>query len=146
MKSKESTVGRLRAALERLVTGKPLKVKLQGRLTLNKINNEAGLGNSYIHKFTDFVKNEAKPAIEEYNSNYDPIKAKLLENEVKLTDVEKIKAKLKKEVALKERYRKERYELNAINKELETKNSTLMFRLYELQEQINIDNVINLSR
>ena len=38
MASKETTEGRLREALQRLVERRPVRVKLKGRLTLNKIN------------------------------------------------------------------------------------------------------------
>lgn len=41
------TESRLHAALDRLLKNKPIKVKASGKLTPNKINNEAGLGNSY---------------------------------------------------------------------------------------------------
>ncbi|EDM64706.1 hypothetical protein PE36_22625, partial [Moritella sp. PE36] len=48
------TEARLRDALQRLLDGVPTKTKAAGLLTLNKVNKEAGLGHSYIHKFTDF--------------------------------------------------------------------------------------------
>ncbi|HFU9084597.1 TPA: hypothetical protein ACH7KA_005076, partial [Escherichia coli] len=121
-------------------------VSPSGKLTLNKINNEAGLGNSYIHKFKDFIENEANPAIESFNANYDPVKAKLLQNKQNLTEKEKHKARMKKEVKLKEQYRQERDDLKTINKELETQISSLMFRLYELQEQLNVQNVVKISQ
>lgn len=146
MKNSGTALARLRAALERLISGKPERVSPSGKLTLNRINNEAGLGHSYIHKFGDFIKYEANPAIESFNANYNPIKAKLLQNKVEPTETEKLKHKLKKETALKEQYRQERDDLQIINKELETQNSSLMFRLYELQEQLNLQNVVKLSK
>lgn len=146
MKTTGTALARLRAALERLTSGKPEKVSPSGKLTLNRINKEAGLGHSYIHKFEDFVEHEAKPAIEAFNANYDPVKAKLLLNNDELTETEELKLKLKKEVALKEQYRQERNDIRAINKELETQNSSLMFRLYELQEQVNLHNVVQLPK
>lgn len=146
MKNSGKALARLRAALERLTSGKPINVSPSGKLTLNRINNEAGLGHSYIHKFEDFVKNEANPAIEAFNANYDPIKAKLLEDKGELTEKEKHKLRLNKEIKLKEQYRKERDDLSNINKELETQVSSLMFRLYELQEQLNLQNVVKLNK
>lgn len=120
MASRELTEGRLRAALQRLLDGKPERLTKVGKLSLNKINKEAGLGHSYIHKFQDFVIYEANPAIEAYNSNYDPLaeqlKSGMAEN---LSDTDKLKAKLKKEIALKEQYRKERDEAKQVNKKLE---------------------------
>lgn len=90
------------------ISGKPQNVSPSGKLTFNKINNEAGLGNSYIHKFKYFIENEANPAIESFNANYAPVKAKLLQNKQNLTEKEKHKASLKKEIKLKEQYRQER--------------------------------------
>ncbi|EBF2211680.1 hypothetical protein DJ055_24595 [Salmonella enterica] len=146
MRKSGKALARLRAALERLISGKSQNVSPSGKLTLNKINNEAGLGNSYIHKFKDFIENEANPAIESFNANYDPVKAKLLQNKQNLTEKEKHKARMKKEVKLKEQYRQERDDLKTINKELETQISSLMFRLYELQEQLNVQNVVKISQ
>lgn len=146
MKNSGTALARLRAALERLISGKPERVSLSRKLTLNRINNEAGLGHSYIHKFEDFVKYEAHPAIESFNANYDPVKAKLLQNKVDVTETDKLKNKLKKATTLKEQYRQERDDLQIINKELETQNSSLIFRLYELQEQVNIASVVSISR
>jgi hypothetical protein len=147
MASIKSTEGRLRAALRRLLDGKPERVKKNGKLSLNKINNEAGLGHSYIHKFKDFVVNEASPAIEEFNKNYDPL-AEKLKSEVTedLSEIDKLRARLKKEVGLKEQYRSERDEEKKINKMLEQQNSALMFRAYELQEDLRRDKVVSFSK
>ena len=131
MRKSGKALARLRAALERLISGKPQNVSPSGKLTLNKINNEAGLGNSYIHKFKDFIENEANPAIESFNANYDPVKAKLLQNKQNLTEKEKHKARMKKEVKLKEQYRQERDDIKTINKELEKQIRSFIMRQYE---------------
>lgn len=146
MQSKLVTEGRLRAALQRLLDGKPERIKKIGKLSLNKINNEAGLGHSYIHKFEDFVENEAKPAIEAYNSNYDPLAEQLKSGTTEsLSDMDKLRTKLKKEVALKEKYRKELGDADIARKLLEKQISTLMFRVYELQDELRYSNVVSLS-
>jgi|TARA_Y100001951_G_scaffold105350_1_gene122200 hypothetical protein len=142
MSRREITLGRLRAALQRLLDGKPERIEKVGRLSLNKINNEANLGHSYIHKFEDFVRNEAAPAIEEYNRTVNPLTEKLnSEKHIGLQEIEKIRAKLKKEIALKERYRKERDDAKNINKILEQKNSSLIFRLYEIQDELRVEKI-----
>ncbi|MDO6475542.1 hypothetical protein Q4520_08915 [Alteromonas sp. 1_MG-2023] len=146
MKNSGTALARLRAALERLITGKPKIVSASGKLTLNRINNEAGLGHSYIHKFEDFVKNEANPAIEKFNASYDPIRAKLFQSQEKRSEEEKQKIRLKKEIKLKEQYRQERDDLKKINKELETQLSSLIFRLYELQEQLEDKKIIEIKK
>ena len=60
---------RLQNSLSRLLKRKPERVKATGRLTLNKINREAGFGQSYIHKFKSFIDEVANPAIERYNND-----------------------------------------------------------------------------
>lgn len=132
---------KLQAALCRLQNGKPLRTKAKGRLTLNKINNEAGLGRSYIHKFQDFVKNVANPAIEAYNDRLDEHEQSLqmaTESE-EMSEIDKLRAELNLEKELKVGYRRERDEALAINTALETLNKSLMFRIYELQEQLSAE-------
>jgi hypothetical protein len=131
MGSRNVTEGRLRVALERLLNGEGKRVRKTGNLSLNKVNDEAGLGHSYIHKFKDFINDEANPAIEAYNANYSPLSDELEIDSEDLTEVDKLKTKLKKEIALKERYRHERDDALATKKLLEAENSKLMFRVYE---------------
>ncbi|EMJ7093195.1 hypothetical protein V7942_003839 [Vibrio parahaemolyticus] len=132
---------KLKKALERLQAGKPVRTKAKGRLTLNKINNEAGLGRSYIHKFKDFIKKDADPAIEEYNGALDdPEKSEQMDSESEdISEIDKLRAELNRERELKVEYRRERDEAIAINTELETLNKSLMFRVYELQEQLSAE-------
>lgn len=136
-----SAEDKLHKALERLLSGKPLRTKAKGQLTLNKINNEAGLGRSYIHKFKKFIDDVAEKAIENYNNPEisKPDTPDLSENVVETEDIselEKLREELKHQIDLKEDYRKERNELLAINDELEVLNKSLMFRVYELQQEI----------
>ncbi|CAK1917886.1 KfrA N-terminal DNA-binding domain-containing protein [Vibrio crassostreae] len=133
-------VERLQDALERLLEGKPERVKATGRLTLNKINREAGLGQSYIHKFKTFINETANPTIEKYNNNLNNPTSDCLSTaptSVEASVVDKFKADLKREENLKVKYRKERDELNARLKELESINNTLMYRVYELQGELS---------
>ena len=94
--SREITEGRLNQALKRLLSGTPTRVKVTWKLTLNKINNEARLGHSYIHKFDSFVE-YANPIIEKFNEellNDDIIPPSNSDN---LTELEKLKQELKHE-------------------------------------------------
>lgn len=127
-------------ALQRLLDGKPLKVKRSGKLTLNRINNEAGFGNSYIHKFPDFVA-YAKPVIEEFNLNRDRAISAGLDIEVNapLSEIDTLKRKLKKAEELKARYRAERDNAIEARKILEHKYSELMFRAYSLEEDLQLN-------
>ncbi len=133
---REITEARLRDSLQRLLHGFPNKTKVSGLLTLNKINKEAGLGNSYIFKFPDFIE-FAKPLIDEFNAS----KSKALNDEfsipgVHLTKEEQLKAELNKEKRLKERYRQERDDARKAKADLEVLNNTLMYRVFELQEEL----------
>ncbi|MFV8452374.1 hypothetical protein ACNO65_20280 [Vibrio campbellii] len=132
---------KLKKALERLQAGNPVRTKAKGRLTLNKINNEAGLGRSYIHKFKDFVENVANPAIEKYNDSLaDPEQSEqMASGSEDMSELDKLRAELNRERELKVEYRRERDEAIAINTELETLNKSLMFRVYELQEQLSAE-------
>lgn len=143
MQSRLVTEGRLRAALQRLLEGNPERIKKTDNLSLNKINKEAGLGHSYIHKFKEFVVNEANPAITEFNAK-ERAEIEAHVNEDDLTQDSKLKLKLKKEVLLKEQYRKERDDAKQIIKALEKQNSSLIFRLYELQEELRHNKVMDI--
>ena len=145
MGSRNVTEGRLRAALERLLNGKPERIKKTGKLSLNKVNDEAGLGHSYIHKFKDFIDNEANPAIKEFNANDIPQYQELEANIKELFEVDYLKAKLKKEISLKERFRHERDDALAAQKILEAENSKLMFRVYEMQDELNMKKIVSLN-
>ncbi|EME3957821.1 hypothetical protein FDE19_20825 [Vibrio parahaemolyticus] len=127
----------LKKALERLLADTPVRTKAKGRLTLNKINNEADLEQNYIHKFKDFVENVANPAIEKYNGSLDD--SEQSERSKDMSELDKLRAELNRERELKVEYRRERDEAIAINTELETLNKSLMFRVYELQEQLSAE-------
>jgi hypothetical protein len=129
---------KLHKALVRLQNGKPLRTKSKGRLTLNKINNEAGLGRSYIHKFKEFVDKVANPAIEAYNELLDSSKSPEIDESMTedMSEIDRLKGELRQQIELKDAYRKERDEALAINDELESLNKSLMFRVYELQREI----------
>ncbi|RAS64475.1 hypothetical protein DET48_109117 [Vibrio diazotrophicus] len=131
---------KLQMALDRLTgkSGKPLRTKAKGRLTLNKINNEAGLGRSYIHKFKEFVDKVANPAIELYNEKLDNPEQLSGQSVVTedMSEIEKLKEELRRQIELKEDYRRELDEALAINDKLEVLNKSLMFRVYELQLEL----------
>ena len=133
---RDITETRLRDALRRLLDGCPLKTKKNGALTLNKINKEAGLGNSYIHKFPDFVE-YVKPIINEYNASNTQINTEFAPD---ITNQEQLKNNLIKEKRLKEQYRRQRDNAKKAQAELEILNNTLMYRIFELQEELRDKN------
>jgi len=131
---KTLTEERLHAALKRLLKGKPIHVKAKGKLTLNKINNEAKLGNSYVHKFPDFVL-YARPEISKYNLDRENATELDIEIGAPLSEVDSLRAKLNKAEELKKKYRLECDNANAALKKVEAKYAELLYRTYELQEK-----------
>lgn len=132
------TEARFRAAFKRLLNGNPTHTKASGKLTYNKINNEAGAGHSYINKpcFEKF-RDEVKDEIDSYNSK----KNKALEGgvvlpEIKLTTEEALRRELKREIGLKNKYKQERDDAKAAKELLESMHNTLLFRIHDLQEEL----------
>ena len=142
---KQVTESKLKEALKRLIAGEPIRTKSTGRITLNKINKEAGLGNSYIHKFEEFVK-YAKDIINKHNEAKDrAIDGELTLSQVELSEREKWRIDLQREKRLKEQYRKQRDDARKAQVELHKLNGTLTFRLYELQEEIQRYKVVSIQ-
>ena len=99
------------------------------------------MGRSYIHKFKEFVEEVANPAIEKYNDalNEPELVEQVASESKDVSDIDRLKADLIREKELKNEYRRERDEAVAINTELEILNKSLMFRVYELQEQLSAE-------
>ncbi|MFT2092105.1 hypothetical protein [Paraglaciecola sp. 2405UD69-4] len=136
MSKRDLTESRLQEALQRLLKGSPKRTKASGRLTLNKINKEAGLGNSYIHKFPDFI-DSVKPQIDEFNKNRNALlEVGIILPTLNLTLEESLKADLKRETNLKEKYRQERDDYKKAKADLEALCNSLMFRIHELQQDL----------
>lgn len=131
------TESRLHEALKRLLSGQPQQVKVLGKLTLNKINKEAGLGNSYIHKFPAFVE-FAKPLINEFNLKREMaiVNGFNIDVVTPLSDLDKLKSDIARERKLKDKYRLERDNAIVARKLLEEKYSMLIFRFFELQDEL----------
>lgn len=135
--------GLLVNAFQRLLDGKPLHVKPTGKLTLNRINNEAQLGNSYVHKFKEFVA-YSKPVIDEYNLNRDKAMTTGLDIEldVPLSEFDRLKHELKKANELKDKYRVQRNNAVEARKQLEAENARLRFRVFDLQQELLDENSV----
>lgn len=144
--NRKETESRLYEALERLIQNQPRRVKIKGKLTLNKINNEAGLGNSYVHWFPDFVA-YARPVIDNHNKNRLIITDNPILDNVTYSEVDKLRLDKIREERLKVRYRQQRNDAINAKVELEAINNTLMFRLFELQKELAIlkGTVVNIN-
>ncbi|MEH0689695.1 hypothetical protein H4F17_11545 [Vibrio cholerae] len=142
-------IKRFDEALKRLLSGTPEKVKTEGGITLNRINNEAGYKRSYIHKFKPFISKVVKPAQKQYNLGLEMLQdlearsdkvVNTLSDEdaptlsIAVTSKDSWKDKCKNEERLKQKYYNKMNDYKDQIKRLETINNTLMYRVYELQE------------
>jgi hypothetical protein len=133
---KQITEGRLRAALDRLLAGKPEKVPTNGKLSIKRVNDEAGLSRSYIYKFPEIV-DEAEKAIAEYikehGENYAQELVEVGEDENR---IEKLKRQLATETRLKKEYKQQRDNIKTAADLIAQREATLAYRVFELEQEI----------
>lgn len=65
--AENDTVLRLKAALERLLSSTPERTKADGRISISRINQEAGLSQGAIYYYKDFVA-EANDFIDKHKA------------------------------------------------------------------------------
>ncbi len=130
----QTTLERLDRALERLLSGKPEKTKLDGKINISRINDEAGLAIGGIYYYTPFIK-KAKKEIKRHKDE----SKKLQEDEVfeeELSELDRIKKKLKDAERLKIKYRQNCNEQKIINDGVVAQNISLAFRVSELEDEV----------
>lgn len=125
------TVQRLEAALERLINGKPERTLNDGRISLSRINKEAGLSSGGIYYYAEFV-DKARKEIEKHKSQKSGCSSK--SNKI---SIDKLRAQRDKERELKERYRSQRDEIKKFCDQVVAHNANLEFSLYEALERID---------
>jgi len=131
-----TTLKRLEQALERLLKGTPERTTPDGKVNLLRINDEAGLSNSGIYYYGNFVK-EAKKRIAQHKLDSNKLKSdKIFEEE--LSELDKVKEKLKIALRLKKQYLQEKNDQKAINDGIVTQNVSLAFRVRELENEIRL--------
>ncbi|HDF2340856.1 TPA: hypothetical protein PC598_000383 [Morganella morganii] len=125
------TIIRLEQALERLLNGVPERTPHDGRVSLSRINQEAGLSSGGIYYYDEFVQ-KAKRAIHE----------RKLDNSVATVvsgkaSVDKMRAQRDKERELKERYKLQRDNIKTFCDQIIAKNAQLEFSLFEAFDKID---------
>ncbi|EIM7728362.1 hypothetical protein LN119_001715 [Salmonella enterica subsp. enterica serovar Coeln] len=125
------TIMRLEQALERLLNGVPERTPHDGRVSLSRINQEAGLSSGGIYYYDEFVQ-KAKRAIHE----------RKLDNAVSTVapgkaSVDKMRAQRDKERELKERYKLQRDNIKNFCDQIIAKNAQLEFSLFEAFDKID---------
>jgi hypothetical protein len=128
----KETLIRLEQALERLIDGKPLKTKSDGRISLKRINDEAGLSSGGIYYYSSFV--------EKANGIIETAKRKVVDGKrVQHKQFEhKLREQRDKEKQLKERYKGQRDQIKAFSDLVVAHNAQLEFTLFEALEKISL--------
>ncbi|MDA6225433.1 hypothetical protein OSK88_00205 [Escherichia coli] len=124
------TIIRLEQALERLLNGVPERTPRDGRVSLSRINQEAGLSSGGIYYYDEFVQ-KAKRAIHErkFHNAVSTI-------ESGKASVDNMRAQRDKERELKERYRSQRDDIKSFCDRIIAKNAQLEFSLFEALDKI----------
>jgi len=125
------TVKRLETALERLINGNPERTPNDGKISLSRINKEAGLSSGGIYYYAEFV-DKARKEIEKHNS-----KKYTFSSTSSKISIDKLRAQRDKERELKERYRSQRDEIKKFCDQVVARNANLEFSLYEALERID---------
>lgn len=127
----KQTIIRLERALERLLNGVPERTPHDGRVSLSRINQEAGLSSGGIYYYDEFVQ-KAKRAIHE----------RKLDNTVSTiqlgkASMDKMRVQRDKERELKERYKAQRDDIKAFCDKIIAQNAQLEFSLFEALDKID---------
>jgi len=127
----KETLIRLEQALQRLVDGKPDKTKPDGRISLKRIGDEAGLSSGGIYYYSSFVKRankviQSKP--QEVNSD---------KKTINIAREHKLREQRDKQKLLKEKYKDQRNQIKDFCDQVVAHNAQLEFTLFEALEKIS---------
>lgn len=125
----ELTLQRLEAALQRLLDGKPERTADDGKLNINRINDEAGLSSGAIYYYKEFMT-KARAVISKRKE------ASLSTNRSKKTGTHSFRQQRDEEKRLKEKYRAQRDEIKTFCDKVVEQNANLEFALFEASERI----------
>ena len=110
-------------------------MKVDGKISMNKINHEAGLSHGAINYYKDF---KAKARAELELISLEELKGGVVNslhgNE---KDIVTLKESLKREIELKNRYLAELKSSKTLSDEIVRRNVSLAFRIVELEDQLN---------
>jgi len=126
----ELTLQRLEAALQRLLDGTPERTADDGKLNINRINDEAGLSSGAIYYYKDFMA-KARAVISERKKP-----SLTISNSAKIS-THSIRQQRDEEKRLKEKYRAQRDEIKSFCDKVVAQNANLEFALFEASERIS---------
>jgi predicted transcriptional regulator len=133
---KDATLQRLEDALKRLKRGDPERTKADGKISIKRINDEAGLSRGAIYYYKEFVR-KAKAEIAVFNE--DSRKSAAIDKiEANETTETKLRKERDSEKRLKNDYREQLNSYKLLTDEVVKENVSLAFRCMELQDEINM--------
>lgn len=134
----EITLLRLDDALKRLLSGTPERTKTDGKISIMRINEEAGLSRGNIYHYKEFII-RAKVEIELYNDSKK--KSDIIDNqEGKKNKEEKLRFQRDKEKRLKVEYHEQAKNYKQLTDQLVRENASLAFRCMELSDEVDNKN------
>ena len=134
MKQKEFTLQRLSDAFDRLKQGKPINTPGDGKISIKRINDEAGLSQGAIYYYKSFVST-AKAEITILEA--DRKKRQLIDGmELGQTTEAKLRSDRDREKKLKTKYRSEANNLKQLSDVMVKENVSLAFHCMELQQEL----------
>lgn len=135
MSQKEFTVQRLKDAFERLKAGRPERTKPDGKLSIKRVNDEAGLSQGAIYYYKAYVQElRAEIGVIEAERK----KRQVIDDlELNLSTEAKLRLERDREKRLKVEYRDQAKNLKQLADKIVAENVSLAFRCKELQDELN---------
>jgi hypothetical protein len=112
------TLIRLEQALDRLIEGKPLNTKPDGRISLKRINDEAGLSSGGIYYYSEFVE--------------------IANQRIQLLKQSLAVGKSEKSKQAESKLREQRDQIKAFSDQVVAHNAQLEFTLFEALEKVSL--------
>ncbi|WP_446891864.1 hypothetical protein [Aeromonas veronii] len=129
------TVQRLRDALQRLLDGKPQRTKPDNKISLSRINMEAGCSHGLLYKYPDLVC-EFKIVIERHKTLKQSVE-QFKHISSNISKEAKLQARLNKQKELTRNYRTQRNNLQTLADDAIKRECELLFYCHELQIELN---------
>lgn len=134
MKQKEFTLQRLIDAFERLKLGRPERTPTDGKISIKRINDEAGLSQGAVYYYKSFLST-AKAEIIILEA--DRKKRQVIDGlELDQTSEAKLRSDRDREKRLKTKYRSEVSNFKQLSDVMVKENVSLAFHCMELQQEL----------
>ena len=130
---------RLQNALDRLLAGTPERTKADGRISIKRINDEAGLSRGAIYYYKEFVE-MAKVKIAEYQAQKEKSASATEPAPAKISTT----AKINHEKKLKDNYREQLALEKQANDLILQMNVRMAYRCLELEKEVSTLNEKNI--